>query len=118
MPLPFNMASIFANKLLAAVLQKEGLKVIPNISWLCGVDAKISFDGWPKDSVIAINSTGINRNKRKKYKWLKMYEQMLCELSPKHILRYGVKIKGEEESISTYYPNENNLMAKQKGNKK
>lgn len=99
--------NVFRNKLIAAWWQYNGIVVIPNISWPYGVDYAISFDGWPQHSVIAINSTGINRDTYSKHLWLAGYKELLCRLEPTHILRYGVKIKGEAEEISTYYPNDN-----------
>lgn len=104
---PQKLWNIFRNKLLAAWWQYNGLKVIPNVSWIHGKDYSISFDGWPKESVIAVNSTGVGNCCRCKSMWLEGYNAMLEILKPTHILRYGVKIKGECESISTYYRNDN-----------
>jgi hypothetical protein len=105
--LPQKTWNIFRNKLLASWWQRNGCKVIPNVSWLYGCDYAISFDGWPKESVIAVNSTGINRNLRCQKMWLHGYYKMLEALRPTHILRYGGKVPGECENISTYYENNN-----------
>lgn len=104
---PQKLWNIFRNKLLAAWWQYCGLKVIPNISWIHGKDYDISFDGWPKKSLIAVNSTGVGNSDRCKAMWLEGYNIMLETLKPTHILRYGVKIEGECEQISTYYRNDN-----------
>lgn len=104
--------NIFRNKLLAAWWQYYGITVIPNVSWLFGYDYALSFDGWPQHSVIAVNSTGIGHNEYCKHNWLTGYKEMLHRLQPSHILRYGVKIIGEREDISTYYPNDNLTFAR------
>lgn len=104
--------NIFRNKLLAAWWQYNGINVIPNISWLYGFDYDISFDGWPRNSVIAVNSTGVGRDPYCQHTWLTGYKEMLRRLSPIHIIRYGVKIAGECEAISTYYPNDNKIFAR------
>lgn len=109
--LPQKYWNIFRNKLLAAWWQYNGLCVVPNVPWIHGFDYHLSFDGWPKHSVIAINSTGVGRDDRCKAMWLEGYHVMMEMLSPKHILRYGVKIAGECEVISTYYPNDNKTIA-------
>lgn len=44
--------------------------------------------------------------------WLEGYKVMLETLEPTHILRYGAKIEGENEAISTYYDNDNKKFAK------
>ena len=99
--------NIFRNKLLSAWWQYHGIKVIPNISWINGKDYAISFDGWPRHSVIAVNSTGVGHKDRCKAMWLEGYKVMLDTLEPTHILRYGSKLEGEYEKISTYYSNDN-----------
>lgn len=109
---PQKLWNIFRNKALAAWWQYNGLNVIPNVSWIYGKDYAISFDGWPKHSVIAVNSTGINDDEKCKTMWLEGYEVMLETLKPIHILRYGAKIEGENESISTYYENDNKKFAR------
>lgn len=109
---PQKFWNIFRNKVLAAWWQYNGLNVIPNVSWIYGKDYSISFDGWPKHSVIAVNSTGINDYEKCKIMWLEGYKVMLETLKPIHILRYGAKIEGENESISTYYENDNKKFAR------
>ncbi len=109
---PQKLWNIFRNKVLAAWWQYNGLNVIPNVSWMHGKDYAMSFDGWPKHSVIAVNSTGINDDERCKVMWLEGYKVMLETLTPTHVLRYGAKIEGENEAISTYYENDNRKFAK------
>lgn len=109
---PQKFWNIFRNKFLAAWWQYNGLNVIPNVSWMHGQDYAMSFDGWPKHSVIAVNSTGINDDEKCKIMWLEGYKVMLETLEPAHILRYGAKIEGENEAISTYYDNDNKKFAK------
>lgn len=104
--LPQKIWNIYRNKCLVAWWQYNGLKVIPNVSWISH-NYVCSFDGWPKNSVIAVNSTGVGNNEWCKVMWRKGYRKMLKVLQPKHILRYGAKQNGEEVSISTYYPNDN-----------
>ena len=67
----------------------------------------ICFDGYPKNSIIAINSTGCVQDKRSKELWHAGYEEVIKRLNPKHIVRYGAKLDGEMESISTYFNNDN-----------
>lgn len=109
---PQKVWNIFRNKLLAAWWQYNGILVIPNVSWLIGFDYAISFDGWPRNSVIAVNSTGVGKDPYCRHAWLMGYKEMLRRLSPLHIIRYGAKIAGECEEISTYYPNDNQIFAR------
>ena len=98
--------NIFRNKLIVAWWQYWDLVAIPNISWIEG-EYDLSFDGWPQNSVVAVNSTGVGHSKRCKAMWIEGYKEMVKRLNPIHIIRYGAKQKDEIESISTYYTNDN-----------
>lgn len=69
MPLPIKIGVSFYNKLITAFWQRKGLTVIPNICWCDESSYDYCFAGYPKNSVIAINSTGIGSNKRAQYLW-------------------------------------------------
>lgn len=98
----------FRNKLLAAFYQSHGATVVASPSWssdLQNIDRYM--EGWPHNSVIAVNSTGVRRDRRARKIWLDGYWAMNSILSPSHILRYGGRIEGENTQISTYYVNDN-----------
>lgn len=106
MPCALQIYNAYLNKLLTSYLQTRGVCMIPNIVWSIPRLYDTCFDGFPTESVIAINSMGIKGNKDNVYFWLKGYREALKRLKPKHILRYGEFIDGEVSAISTYYPNE------------
>lgn len=95
------------NKAMTAYWQKNGITVVPNVSWSLPDSYDYAFVGIPSESVIAINSTGVKGNRVSSYFWQKGYEMALKVLNPSLILRYGDKMAGEDESISMYYENEN-----------
>ncbi len=101
--------NIFRNKFVVALLQYYGIDVIPNVSWSLPNSYEFAFEGLPQNSLIAVNSTGVGHNGFSKSLWLQGYKEMLSVLRPKHILRYGSVQKGEDESISTYYDNDNKM---------
>lgn len=97
----------FRNKLMSAFYQYHNIPLIPAPSW--GDIKYIDFymEGWPKNSIVAINSTGVGRDKRSRHIWLDGYYAMLDILAPVFILRYGSMIEGEKKEISRFYPNNN-----------
>ena len=106
MPIPMKMAVSFYNKLHMAWVGTRGNIVVPNVV----VDPaiiEVCLDGYPKHSVIAMNSSGIGNDKRAKENWQIIYPYVIDILQPLHILRYGAKQPNEVESISTYYLNDN-----------
>lgn len=106
-PRPLKIAMSYKIKLLTAWWQSEGLTVYPNVAWADKTSYDYCLDGYPTGSVIAINSTGIGRDRRSKTCWMDGYREALSRLRPIHIIRYGAKQYGEDESISTYLKNDN-----------
>ena len=104
---------IFLNKLLSAQWSKCGIRVIPNLVWVEGVPLELCFNGFPKHSVVAINSTGLGTNKWSKKVWEEGYKYIIEHLQPKLILRYGPKQPCEIEEISRYYDNDNYTLIRQ-----
>lgn len=96
----------FRNKYLTALWQKMGIDVIPAPSWGKDSDYEYYMEGWPKHSLIAINSTGISNDIHNRHLFLDGYYAMIDILKPEHILRYGPYVEGEYSDISTYYPND------------
>lgn len=107
MPLPEKIKNVYDNKKVTAWWQFNGVNVIPNIVWCNNIDYEICFDGFPKHSVIAINSTGLGHDIRSKHCWIDGYKKAIDILEPSTIIRYGAKQDGENESISYYYENDN-----------
>lgn len=99
--------NIFLNKMFTAWWQYNGIIVYPNVVWSERLSKELCFDGFPTKSIIAVNSTGIGRDHHAQKVWINGYNAMLEILQPIHIIRYGAKQEGENEGISTYFPNDN-----------
>lgn len=98
--------SAYINSAFSAYLQRNGVKVIPNVTWSLPDSYCYSWTSMPKDSVIAINCKGIMKNDASKYLWMKGYECACNTLHPSHIIRYGTKMPNENTAISLYFENE------------
>ncbi len=94
------------NRTLTVHWQSCGVNVIPNVTWSLPDSYSYSFAGIPKHSIIAVNCTAIRGYNLSKYLWLKGYEEMLRQLEPRQIIRYGDRMPNEDETISIYFPNE------------
>lgn len=106
MTYPQRLINNFMGKAYTAYFQKQGVLMIPNVTWSLPDSYEYCFDGHPQNSIIAINSTAIKQHDSSIYLWLKGYEEALKRLQPSLILRYGEFIPGENEEISVYYGNE------------
>lgn len=105
MPSYSRFANNCHNKAMAQYLQRQGVKIIANVTWSLPDSYEYCFAGIPKGTTIAINSNGVNASSDSKYLWYRGYEEALRQLQPTRIIRYGQKMLGEREDISTYYDN-------------
>lgn len=105
MPYATKVNNIYTNKVWTRYVQMKGVNAVANIIWADPRLYDLCFDGYPTNSIVAVNSMGIKGNRTSTFFWLKGYEEMLKRLSPSHIIRYGERISGEDESISTFYAN-------------
>ncbi len=107
MPYPMKLYHCYLNKAFAAYWSKNGINVIPNVTWSTPDSYDYSFTGIEKNGVIAINCTGVKKSAYSKYLWLQGYKEAIRRLEPSHIIRYGEKMPEEHEEICTYFENEN-----------
>lgn len=107
MLLPQKLLNSFDNKLITAWYQYMGMTAIANVVWADIENIEAYLEGYPPKSIIAINSTGIGRDARAIDNWISGYRYVIEVLDPIAIIRYGVKMKGEIESISYYKENDN-----------
>lgn len=112
MPLIMQLTVSFNNKLITAFWQHMGLTVVQNVVWASPATYDICFDGYAKHAMVAVNSTGVGRDKRSGYLWDQGYEAMLEYLQPSLIIRYGAKRPDERTDISIYFENDNKKSAR------
>lgn len=93
------------NKVFTAYWQNQNVNIYPNVTWSLPDSYEYGLEGYPRKSVIAINSMGVKRLNLSTSQWLDGYNYMVNALEPICILRYGPKIYGEDESISIYLDN-------------
>ena len=98
--------SAYINRAFARYLQKNGVKVIPNVTWSLPDSYEYSFTGIPQYAPIAINCNGILKHDVSKYLWYRGYNEAITTLHPSLIIRYGTRMPNEHSEISLYFYNE------------
>ena len=88
LPKPQQIYNNWRSKVLMALFQAHGIKIIPNIQWSDQYSFSYCFDGIEPGGVVAICSTGCHR-KESKEKFLDGYNKMLNVLQPKLIICVG-----------------------------
>ena len=96
MPLVLQQANTYINRALTYFYQKNGVYVIPNVSWsdersytpdLYG--ESFAFLGLPKHSIVCVSNYGVMKNLVNRYHFLNGFRAMLNELEPEIVLVYG-----------------------------
>ena len=103
MPEPMQIWNIYRSRFLGQYYQKQGIKVIPTISWANENTYKFCFRGIPKGSVVSISTVGVIKSKEAKELWKKGVAEMIKQIKPSKILIYGNKIEYNFEGIEIIY---------------
>ena len=96
----------YINSAFSAYLQRNGVKVIPNVTWSLPDSYYYCWSSMPKCSVIAINCKGIMKHDLSKYLWYRGYKEAISALCPTLIIRFGTRMPYEQSDISLYFVNE------------
>lgn len=89
LPKPIQIYNLYRQRLLTAYWQNLGIKVIPNLTWSDEESLKITLDGMPKYSVIALSTNGCLKNKKTKNEFLKCFNKAINYLKPIKMLVIG-----------------------------
>lgn len=101
MPLARQLDSVFKNRWCGAFWQKQGLKVIPTISWGSIPCMEFCFDGVEKGSVVAVSTYTREDNKNG---FMLGYNKMMEIIEPSAIICYGTPFKEMKGDIIAIDP--------------
>ena len=114
-PVILNIYNCWRNKVLTAYWQKLGLEVIPNVSWSDESSYDWCFDGLPKNSILAVSTNGVLKDKVAKAMFIAGFREMKRRLQPIKVVMVGSVPKELEdepnlikfESYSSLFGTEN-----------
>ena len=87
MPLPLMIYNVYRSRLIGQYMQKQGIKVIPTISWADRLSYQFCFDGLPKYSTVAVSTVGVIKDKNARRLWSEGFTEMLerVEIGRAHV---------------------------------
>jgi hypothetical protein len=106
MPAEDRYFCAYINRAFSAYLQRNDVRLIPNVTWSLPDSYVYSWSSMPSHSIIAINCKGILKYELSKYLWYRGYEEAVSTLQPSLIVRYGTVMSCEYMDISVYFENE------------
>lgn len=92
MPFAMQIWNIYRARLLGQYWQSLGVRVIPTVSWSTSDSYDFCFDGLPENSIVAISTVGVVKNKKANQLFLDGLQEMVIRLKPKGILIWGQEI--------------------------
>lgn len=93
MPEPMQRWNVYRSRALGVIWQKEGINVIPTVTWGEPNTYEFAFDGIPDKATLVFSSVGLARGKDGK-KLFKDGAEAACEyLEPLQVLCYGTPIE-------------------------
>lgn len=105
MPMAMKVWNTYRSRMIGQFFQKQGIKVIPTVSWAEPGTYDFCFDGIEKGSIVAVSTTGCIRDDSARSTWLDGMEAMIDHIHPSKILAYGQKIDFEADTEVIWYRN-------------
>lgn len=105
-PKAVNVYNHWRKHQLAAYWQRNGVTVIPSVSWVGPDSWEWCFDGEPKGGVVAVSSIGTQKSVQAKEMFIAGYMAMLNRLQPEKVIFFGkvpADCKGNIEHHAPYY---------------
>lgn len=103
MPIAMKIWNIYRSRLIGQMCQREGLNVIPTVSWCEVATFDFCFDGLPENSVLSISTIGVKRNLDAFAIWKAGVDEMIKRLHPHTLLIYGGEVDYDYGDIRTIY---------------
>lgn len=95
MPIAMQIWNIYRSRLIGQMMEREGLNVIPTVSWAEPSSYQFCFDGLPYGSILSVSTVGIKKDEES----LRIYRDGIRELmkvkKPKTLLIYGGMVDAE-----------------------
>ena len=109
MPKAMQLFNVYRMAFLSAFYEREGIKVLPSVTWGEPNTYSWCFDWVPKGSAVVVSTVGCMQNKKATTEFLRGYEKMLEVVNPYQVIIYG-KISNEVEEIYPEYVRVPDLM--------
>ena len=109
MPAALKIYNIYRSRLLGQFWQRNGIKVIPTVSWAEEDSFEYCFDGLPREATLAVSTVGIGRNAEAKKLYQDGLDEMIKRLHPQHLIVYGPSIGATYPSSLDIISHENSM---------
>jgi hypothetical protein len=103
MPIAMQIWNVYRSRLIGQIAQRNGMIVIPTVSWCREDSFAFCFDGLPKRATLSISTIGVKNDDYNFGLWKAGVDEMIKRLQPKTLLIYGGKVDYDYGNIKTIY---------------
>lgn len=103
MPLPMKIWNTYRNRFIGALLQENGITVIPSICWADEASFDFCFQGIEKGSIVAVETNGIKEQEETLKRWKNGMDELINQIEPSTILIYGGQVDYDFGDIKVVY---------------
>lgn len=89
MPLPMQRWNEYRRRALANYWQRNGIEVVPTLSWGDERSYGFAFGGLPRRSAVAVSTVGVKGDKAAREVWFSGMAEAMRRLEPRRVLLYG-----------------------------
>lgn len=89
MPLPMMAWNHYRSQALGLYWQREGLRVVPTLSWAGPDSYAFCFEGVPRGGTVAVSTVGVKGNDSALDVWRSGMAEAMRRLEPSRVLLYG-----------------------------
>lgn len=107
MPIAMQIWNTYRSRLVGQIMQDNGIKVIPTISWGMPETFEFCFDGIEQGSICVVSTIGVKRDGAATQIWRSGMDEMIKRIKPSAIWCYGGRVEYDYKGIPvTYFDNE------------
>ncbi|WP_270207980.1 DUF4417 domain-containing protein [Eggerthella lenta] len=92
MPLPMQRWNEYRRRALGNWWQRNGIKVVPTLSWAGPDSYAFCFEGVPRRSTVAVSTVGVKGDEDALAVWRAGMSEAMVRLRPKRVLIYGGEV--------------------------
>jgi len=89
MPLAMQLWNAYRNRAVGYWLQREGIKIVPNVRWGGERTYDFAFDGISSGGTVAVGSHGCIKSREDKDFFVRGFNEMLKRICPETVVVYG-----------------------------
>lgn len=89
MPLPMLRWNVYRSRAVGLIWQRDGLPVVPTLSWAGPESYTFCFDGVPRGGTVAVSTVGVKGDEGALDVWRNGMAEAMRRLEPSRVLLYG-----------------------------